>query len=281
MTPDEAQQAALMHAPRLSEGQARRLAKAVHSRPIAIAHACGYLEANRSLDIDQFIEALKARTALVLGSTTKSTEQNLRLIYEETLGELRATEPLAATLLGFLAFLEEAVPDQMRRTSEGAYILMKLGMFNNPPTSAEVYAGATACVKAEDVLIDRFLIDRNIITTAMHPLTASILRDILAPEREVIRQDLHKIAVTSLLIIVATEMYAHPELKDIKRLEERLKEMNTPPEVITELVERIANFKDWAKADIELAEYMRWALRADKEKEAELIRLVTGQEDGE
>lgn len=262
MTSDEALEMAMTQAPRLTGDEARRLVEAVNYRPIAIAHTCGYLQANGVDDVDTFILALGARTALVMDSAVKSTEQSLRLVYERTLGELRQTHPLAASLLGFLAFEEETVVNfRMERTIEAAYMLRELGVFDSPPTQEKMYAGVVACLKAQDVLIDRFLIERHAITTSMHPLTAAILRDILRPEQERLRAEVNKLLQFLLLGVMDHTMALRPELRDADTWRELMTDDTSARvrEVNVYFAKRLNNLGNWPAADVELMKYMHRA----------------------
>jgi hypothetical protein len=182
MESEEAQQLIRQLLPAEQATDFIRLAAVLGYRPLAIVHASTGLLADGFMAVEQFCQALEDDAASVMQRTQKpeDADRTLTWIYRRILGRLRQldrdTGASTAALLELIAFVAPVgIPADLLFYALGAYKRIK-----------DNVSGAAVFQAAQRDLCARYLLARDgageTATFAMHPLTQTLLRSIIASE---------------------------------------------------------------------------------------------------
>jgi hypothetical protein len=182
MESEEAQQLIRQLLPAEQDTDVTRLAAVLGYRPLAIVHASTGLLADGFMAVGQFCQALEDDAASVMQQTQKpeDAERTLTWIYRRILSRLRQldrdTGASTAALLELIAFVAPVgIPTDLLFWALATYKRIK-----------DNASGAVVLQASQRDLCARYLLARDgageMTTFAMHPLTQTLLRSIIASE---------------------------------------------------------------------------------------------------
>jgi len=171
--------------PSVTDADASRLAASLGGRALAIVQVCGFLLAEQLMTIPQFLSELEANAAETLDLPAAIVDYTLPAVYEQTMLSLEDTNPAAARLLEFLAFLSPTrVPINLLKAA--------LALATDNSDVARSVARGLIALRA------RYLVQVVDAEVTVHHLTHDILQGILSGKRAEVSRILHEVAYSDL-----------------------------------------------------------------------------------
>jgi tetratricopeptide (TPR) repeat protein len=177
---------------------ALQLARELDGLPLALEQAAAYIAENQ-LSIQEYLECYQeGRSALLAQPSHSSTHDTVTVTFKLSFDKLKETDPVAADLLQFMAFLApDAIPEEI-------FKFIWEHLIENLPASQRAAASSLSWIKVYSAATRYSLIKRDATSKSfsIHRLVQLVIREMLAEDEQ--RQWLESV-VTVLAAIASSQ----------------------------------------------------------------------------